>query len=208
MHMLARFLFTSLLNQHTDLAFHVGLRAMRLPILEECGSGEMSIDAIVGQNNQRYTRWVILGLLETQQCSLSSTMLSAAKCDPARLSQVLESARRNIHSSSHLFKLAQDAFRFATPDSDHRNRILLGVAFELGLQLMRMTLTCINRSRRDMVRWLVTCATQLGIDALMAIMQNWNQLFSPTEATSHVASTIMSHAARLNLNVMVSYRAD
>lgn len=64
-------------------------------------------------------------------------MLSAAKGDPARLSQVLESARRNIHSSSHLFKLAQDAFRFATPESDHRNRTLLGVAFELGLQVMR-----------------------------------------------------------------------
>lgn len=131
-------------------------------------------------------------------------MLSAAKGDPARLSQVLESARRNIHSSSHLFKLAQDAFRFATPESDHRNRTLLGVAFELGLQVMRMTLTCLNWRRREMVRWLVTCATQLGLDALMAIMQNWYQLFTPTEATGPVATTIMSHSARLNLNVMVN----
>lgn len=131
-------------------------------------------------------------------------MLSAAKGDPARLSQVLESARRNIHSSSHLFKLAQDAFRFATPESDHRNRTLLGVAFELGLQVMRMTLTCLNWRRREMVRWLVTCATQLGLDALMAIMQNWYQLFTPTEATGPVATTIMSHVNRLNLNVMAS----
>lgn len=148
-------------------------------------------------------RWWTLGHLETQQCSLSSTMLSAAKGDPTRLSSVLESARRNIHSSSHLFKLAQDAFRFATPESDHRNRTLLGVAFELGLQVMRMTLTCLNWRRREMVRWLVTCATQLGLDALLSIMQNWYQLFTPTEATGAVATTIMSHSARLNLNVMV-----
>lgn len=148
-------------------------------------------------------RWWTLGHLETQQCSLGSTMLSAAKGDPARLSSVLESARRNIHSSSHLFKLAQDAFRFSTPESDHRNRTLLGVAFELGLQVMRMTLTCLNWRRREMVRWLVTCATQLGLDALISIMQNWYQLFTPTEATGPVATTIMSHSTRLNLNVMV-----
>lgn len=149
-------------------------------------------------------RWWTLGHLETQQCSLSSTMLGAAKGDPAKLSAVLESARRNIHSSSHLFKLAQDAFRFATPESDHHNRTLLGVAFELGLQVMRMTLTCLNWRRREMVRWLVTCATQLGLDALLAIMQNWYQLFTPTEATGPVATTIMSHSARLNLNLMVN----
>lgn len=245
MHTLARFLFASLLTQYDDLAFFVGLRAMRLPILEECPS-EVQMDGNnieMPHNNQRdgfvlsryprfvtlfnafsidanffhsemkiylkiciflNSRWWILGHLETQQCSLSSTMLSAAKGDPARLSQVLESARRNIHSSSHLFKLAQDAFRFATPESDHRNRTLLGVAFELGLQVMRMTLTCLNWRRREMVRWLVTCATQLGLDALMAIMQNWYQLFTPTEATGPVASTIMSHATRLTLNVMVN----
>lgn len=130
-------------------------------------------------------------------------MLNAAKGDPTRLSQVLDSARRNIHSSSHLFKLAQEAFRIATSERDHRNRTLLGVAFELGLQVMRMTLTCLNFRRREMVRWLVTCATQLGSDALMAIMQNWYQLFSPTEATGQVAIPIMEHSSRMNWNVMV-----
>lgn len=131
-------------------------------------------------------------------------MLSAAKGDPVRLQQVLENARRHIHSSSYLYKLAGDAFRFATPDSEHRNRSLLGVAFELGVQVMRMTITCNNQRRREMVSWLVKCATHLGIDALMAIMQNWYQLFVPVEATTNVATAIISQAARLNLNVMVS----
>lgn len=52
-----------------------------------------------------------------------------------RLRTVLESAQRHIHSSSHLFKLAQDAFRFATPENAPRHSTLLSVSFELGLQV-------------------------------------------------------------------------
>lgn len=72
-----------------------------------------------------------------------------------------------------MFQLAQDAFRFATPENGPRSQTLLGVAFELGLQVMRMTLTCLNWRRREMVRWLVTCASHVGLEALMSIMQNW-----------------------------------
>lgn len=53
-----------------------------------------------------------------------------------RLRTVLESSQRHIHSSSHLFKLAQDAFRFATPENGPRHPTLLNVAFELGLQVI------------------------------------------------------------------------
>lgn len=104
------------------------------------------------------------------------------------------------------FQLAQDAFRYATTDASSRSKILLSVAFELGLQVMRMTLTCLNWRRREMVRWLVTCATHLGLDALISIMEKWYQLFTPTEATGPVATTIMSHSTimRLNLNLRVS----
>lgn len=131
----------------------------------------------------RYPRWFTLGHIEAQQCALASTMLSAAKGDISRLRTVLESAQHNIHSSSHLFKLAQDAFRFATPQDGPRHPTLLNVAFELGLQVMRMTLTSVNWRRREMVRWLVTCATEVGFEALLSIMHNWYQLFTPTEAT-------------------------
>lgn len=53
-----------------------------------------------------------------------------------------------------------------------------------------------------MVRWLVTCATEVGVDALISVMQNWYQFFSATEATGPVATTVMSHSTimRLNLN--------
>lgn len=215
MHTLAKFLFSSLIPQYPGLAFQVGHRAMRLPVLEDVnemiGGTENNIELEQyyqrdGFLLSRYPRWWTLGHLETQQCQLISTMLSAAKGDPLRLSAVLQSARRNIHSSSHLFKLAQDAFRIATPENGPRNHTLLGVAFELGLQVMRMTLTCLNWRRREMVKWLVTCATHLGLDALKSIMQNWMHLFTPTEATGPVATSIMSHTTilRLNLSFMVN----
>lgn len=114
MHTLARFLFTSLLNYYPDLAFQVGLRAMRLPVLEDAEERSVNEGNADVENRRdgfvlsRYPRWWTLGHLETQQCSLSSAMLSAAKAEPARLAGVLESARRNIHSSSHLFKVKYD----------------------------------------------------------------------------------------------------
>jgi hypothetical protein len=52
-----------------------------------------------------------------------------------------------------------------------------------------------------MVRWLVTCATEVGVPALQSIMQNWYQLFSPTEATGPVATTIMSHSTIMRLGL-------
>ena len=51
------------------------------------------------------------------------------------------------------------------------------------LQVMRMTILHASWRRRDMVTWLVTCATEVGYDALVSIMQNWFTLFTPMEAT-------------------------
>lgn len=48
---------------------------------------------------------------------------------------------------------------------------------------MRMTLSTLNWRRREMVRWLVTCATEVGLRALTSIMHNWYQYFAPIEAT-------------------------
>merc|ERR1719414_1539714 len=78
---------------------------------------------------------------------------------------------------------------------------LLKVAFQLGLQVMRMTLTSLNWRRREMVRWLVTCASEVGLEALISLMQTWKPLFTPTEATGLVASHIMSHPTVVKLNL-------
>ena len=52
-----------------------------------------------------------------------------------RLYQVLECAQRHIHSSSQLFKLAQDVFKIATPSDGPKCIPALKAAFELGLQV-------------------------------------------------------------------------
>uniref|UniRef100_A0AAQ5Y635 SWIM-type domain-containing protein n=1 Tax=Amphiprion ocellaris TaxID=80972 RepID=A0AAQ5Y635_AMPOC len=203
MHTFAKYLFTSLLPHDAELAYRIALRAMRLPVLESTApSADLSRPHhIVSVVPNRYPRWFTLSHIETQQCELASTMLTAAKGDPRKLETVLESIQKNIHSSSHIFKLAQDAFKIATLMDSLPDITLLKVSLELGLQVMRMTLSTLNWRRREMVRWLVTCATEVGVFALDSIMQSWFTLFTPTEATSVVASTVMSNSTIVRLHL-------
>ncbi|XP_031710716.1 zinc finger SWIM domain-containing protein 5 [Anarrhichthys ocellatus] len=75
-------------------------------------------------------------------------------------------------------------------------------------QVMRMTLSTLNWRRREMVRWLVTCATEVGLRALVSILQSWYTLFTPTEATSIVAATVMSHNTILRLSLDYPQREE
>ncbi|KAJ1169559.1 hypothetical protein NDU88_001452 [Pleurodeles waltl] len=209
MHTFAKYLFSALLPHDADLAYKLALRAMRLPVLETTVPGDISHPhQIVSLVPSRYPRWFTLGHLESQQCELASTMLTAAKGDMLRLRTVLEAIQKNIHSSSLIFKLAQDAFKIATPTDNNSDTTLLNVALELGLQVMRMTLSTLNWRRREMVRWLVTCATEVGVRALISILQSWYQLFTPTEATSIVAATVMSHNTILRLSLDYPQREE
>uniref|UniRef100_A0A8D0AG26 Zinc finger SWIM-type containing 6 n=1 Tax=Sander lucioperca TaxID=283035 RepID=A0A8D0AG26_SANLU len=203
MHTFAKYLFTSLLPHDAELAYKIALRAMRLPVLESTSpSGDFSRPQhIVSVVPNRLPRWFTLSHIETQQCELASTMLTAAKGDARKLETVLESIQKNIHSSSHIFKLAQDAFKIATLMDSLPDITLLKVSLELGLQVMRMTLSTLNWRRREMVRWLVTCATEAGVFALDSIMQSWFTLFTPTEATSVVATTVMSNSTIVRLHL-------
>nr|KAF6356516.1 zinc finger SWIM-type containing 6 [Myotis myotis] len=203
MHTFAKYLFTSLLPHDAELAYKIALRAMRLLVLESAApAGDLTrphhIASVVPN---RYPRWFTLSHIESQQCELASTMLTAAKGDVRRLETVLESIQKNIHSSSHIFKLAQDAFKIATLMDTLPDITLLKVSLELGLQVMRMTLSTLNWRRREMVRWLVTCATEVGVYALDSIMQSWFTLFTPTEATSIVATTVMSNSTIVRLHL-------
>ncbi|XP_053318607.1 zinc finger SWIM domain-containing protein 4 [Spea bombifrons] len=201
MHTFARFLFTALLPHDADLAYQIALRAMRLPVLESIlpphGSDILPLDSML---TSRFPRWFILGHLETRQCELASAMLTTAKGDPKWLHTVLGSIQQHIHSPALLFKLAQDACKTATPPNGPPDTTLLNISLELGLQVMRMTLTTLTWRRREMVRWLVSCATEIGAQALISIMQNWYALFTPIEATSIVAVTCTSPATLLRFS--------
>ena len=54
--------------------------------------------------------------------------------DAIRLKAVLYSAQNNIHSSSQLFKLAQETFKLATVDGV-KHKPLMNTALKLGLQV-------------------------------------------------------------------------
>ncbi|XP_022826715.1 zinc finger SWIM domain-containing protein 4-like [Spodoptera litura] len=199
-HTFARFLFLALLPAHPDLAYRVGLRAMRLPMVEEAYALDGSSAA--GAPGGAAGAWHTLQHAEQQQAALASALLGAARGNPGRLRAALGAAQRHVRSAAQLFRLAQDALRHAAPPAaPHHHRDLLAAAFELGLQVLRMTLSSVNWRRREMVRWLVTCATELGLDALLSIMQNWYELFTPTEATGPVAAAAMSHATALRLGL-------
>ncbi|XP_011837192.1 PREDICTED: zinc finger SWIM domain-containing protein 4 isoform X2 [Mandrillus leucophaeus] len=209
MHTCARYLFTALLPHDPDLAYRLALRAMRLPVLETAfPAGEPHPSPLDSIMSNRFPRWFILGHLETRQCELASTMLTAAKGDPKWLHAVLGSIQQNIHSPALLFKLAQDACKTATPVSAPPDTTLLGIALELGLQVMRMTLNVMTWRRREMVRWLVSCATEIGPQALMNIMQNWYSLFTPVEAATIVAVTGTTHATLLRLQLDTPRREE
>ncbi|CAG9795909.1 unnamed protein product [Diatraea saccharalis] len=226
-HTFARYLFLTLLPHDPDLAYRVGLRAMRLPMVEEAYAldGASSAPATMPGGAGA---WHTLQHAEQQQAALASALLGAARGTGARLRAALGAAQRHVRSAAQLFRLAQDALRHAAPpDAPHHHRDLLAAAFELGLQVLRMTLSSVNWRRREMVRWLVTCATELGLDALLSIMQNWYdsnnrilinvtqlrasirtdvlikvyELFTPTEATGPVAAAAMSHATALRLGL-------
>ncbi|KAF2978028.1 hypothetical protein EK904_011542 [Melospiza melodia maxima] len=141
MHTFAKYLFSALLPHDADLAYKLALRAMRLPVLETTApSGDVTHPHhLVSVVPSRYPRWFTLGHLESQQCELASTMLTAAKGDMLRLRTVLEAIQKNIHSSSLIFKLAQDAFKIATPADSNSDTTLLNVALELGLQAITLT---------------------------------------------------------------------
>ncbi|XP_029441670.1 zinc finger SWIM domain-containing protein 4-like [Rhinatrema bivittatum] len=209
MHTFARFLFTALLPHDTELAYRTGLRAMRLPVLETVVSAtdlqQNMQDSMVAH---RFPRWFILGHLETRQCELASAMLTTAKGDPKWLHTVLASIQQNIHSPALLFKLAQDACKTATPANAPADSTLLTLSLELGLQVVRLTLSAMTWRRREMVRWLVSCATEIGVQALMNIMQNWYSLFTPMEATTILAVTGTTHATLLRLNLDFSQREE
>ena len=200
-HAFSKFLFLAILPHSPDLAFRVGKKALRLPILDDYKDPEEKENNAAAMVMSRFPRWFTLGHIENQQSSLASTLIIAAKDNLNQLTGVLEAAQRHVHSSSHLFKLAQDAFRFAVPADGPRHPGLLNVSFQLGLQVMRLTKTTMNWRRREMVRWLVTCATEVGLDALLSIMSMWSQLFTPTEATGPVATSLMSHSTVMRLGL-------
>lgn len=81
------------------------------------------------------------------------------------------------------------------------NLKLLEVAYELGLQVVKMTLSSTDNKRKEIVRWIVTCSTEIGFTALYNLMSFWDNFFTPIEAVSPVATFIMNQTVIAKLNL-------
>jgi len=74
--------------------------------------------------------------------------------DVRRLETVLESIQKNIHSSSHIFKLAQDAFKIATLMDSLPDITLLKVSLELGLQVFHSIIITVEKRNMTQCCWI------------------------------------------------------
>lgn len=82
---------------------------------------------------------------------------------------------------------------------------LLEVAYELGLQVVKMTLvTAVNENnnkRKEIVKWIVNCAIEIGYPALHYLLHHWYNLFTPIEAVASVATSIMNPGVINKINL-------
>lgn len=81
------------------------------------------------------THTCVISWLFAETLKQTLSLLSALTGDTLRLRTILEAIQKHIHSSSLIFKLAQDAFKIATPADSSTDSTLLNVALELGLQV-------------------------------------------------------------------------
>lgn len=176
----------------------------RLPILDGIEDPD---EAGLGVHNgvlARYPRLPpgTMEYIQRQQCILAGTMLVSAKEDRRRLVEVSNSALRNVHSSQKLFALAECAYKYAVPsDGCPRFEYLLKTAYEIGLQVMKMTMNAVQWRRKDMTRWIVNCAMDLGAASLRYLLDHWIQYFLPLEAVTNVAAiVIQSYGCKMSLD--------
>lgn len=158
---------------------------------------EDSDDAGLGLHNSMLGRYprvqpATLEYLQKQQCVLAGTILVAAKEDRRRLIEVSSSALKNIRSSQKLFALAECTYKYGIPtDGCPRYEHLIKTSYELGLQVMKMTMSKGSYRRTEMIRWLVECAINLGSATLKHLLDHWILYFVPMEAVKYVAGVVI-----------------
>lgn len=119
-------------------------------------------------------------------------MLFAARNDSKRLEIIFQTIQRYVKSPQYLNKLAQDVFSFSL--SGNRHEHLLRVAYAFGLHLSNITLndSVTDNCRKSTIQWLVTCASEIGCDSVLHLLNCWRDYFTPLEAVRLVATTVLS----------------
>ena len=201
MQILCKYLFEMLVHVERELAYEIGVLGLRLPVTD---NNQTTDDTESLMFNAENTRWYTLGNFQSRQVELALSMFIGANDNMPFIKKVLDAVQCHLKSASHLFSLAQDIHKKATGGSvdSSSKKTLLNVAFELGLQLLRITLRASTWRRNEMVSWQINCAMDVGAGALISMMQSWSNFLTAKEATNSFASTVMSRDTpmRLQLN--------
>uniref|UniRef100_H2YXM3 SWIM-type domain-containing protein n=1 Tax=Ciona savignyi TaxID=51511 RepID=H2YXM3_CIOSA len=203
-HSFANYLFKALLPYDRKLVFRMGLQAMRMTVLDDMPPAEAAQEEqmpLVLPFTYPAT-WSVIGDLEARQYQLASTLLQTAIGEVMLLRLVVESVQRNMRNASHVFQLSHDAFKCATNQTGAvADSTMLNVALQLAMQVLRMTIQGGTWRRTEMVGWLVTCATEIGLCARMSVTLTWYTLFTPVEASTMVAGCVISPNTAMRLNL-------
>lgn len=139
-------------------------------------------------------------------------MLLASRNDPKRLDQVFQTIQRHVNNPHYLNKLSQDIFQYSRNDYNvARHEPLLRIAYAFGLHLTKLTKPSGNGPkaeasstvasflespdsvhRKTTVQWLVNCASEIGLDSVLHLMNSWKQYFTPGEAVRLVATSVLT----------------
>uniref|UniRef100_A0A6G1S7I8 Zinc finger SWIM domain-containing protein 6 n=1 Tax=Aceria tosichella TaxID=561515 RepID=A0A6G1S7I8_9ACAR len=193
LHTFAKYLFESLVPYYSPLAFKVGVHALKMPLpFDENGE---NIGAV--RTSPRYT--FNQTHLQTEQLTLAQTMLSRAKEEKqfdSFLRKVYRASVKNIRNPNNLHKLSKHALKEAKSISGCQLqqpifRAVLQTAFDLGLQVLKMTLnpqSTNSKARRDAILFIVECSTDMGLESVIQVMKDARDNFSAIEALSLVVS--------------------
>lgn len=184
LHTFARYLFDALSPSYRPLAYKVGVYALKQPLVfdenaENYGAARTS------------ARTSNLNHLQKEQLSLAQTMLSKSKDDGPQssyLNKVYRASIKNIRNPVSLMKLSKDTQKEAKASNGAPHQALLDTAFNLGLQVLKMTLHTQGVRRVDFIGTVAECATDIGLEAVMRLMRDSREYFSASEALNLIVS--------------------
>lgn len=192
LHTFAKYLFESLVPHCPQLAYRIGVHALKTPLLTDDNSENTG----AARTSPRTTNY---NHLQAEQLILAQTMLSKAKDDAQIkdcLKKVYRASVKNIRNPASLLKLSKHALKEAKPSGATLYPTLLETSFELGLQVLKTTLSpqaSNGKTRREAILFIVECATDNGLEAVLQVMKDARHYFSAIEALNLVVARDNDH---------------
>lgn len=192
LHTFAKYLFDTLVGHYPQLAYKVGVYALKMPLLPD--------DNIENVGAARTSpRPMNFNHLQSEQLALAQAMLSKAKDEVQQggfLRKVYRASVKNIRNPASLLKLSKHVMKEAKPNGTTLYPALLRTSFDLGLQVLKMTLaphTSNGKIRREAILFIVECATDIGLDAVLQMMRDSRDYFSAMESLNLVVARDNDH---------------